>query len=103
MSEDDRKQEKMQVLYDLEEVRVEMGCVKSKLLGAATVYQQIGERLPRFVNPERPGMTPGTPRIDPFPEPRELSALVERLDRLRSEEQALESRKGMLYPAQGVR
>lgn len=98
MSEDDRKQEKMEVLYEIEELNAEMGCVRSKLLGAKSTFQELTEALPKFATPE-PHTTPGTLRIKAFPSPDELQALVARLARCREEMANLDQRKAMLYPA----
>ena len=58
MSEDEKKQEKMEVLYLIAELEAEMGCIRSRLSGAQT-FATLAERLPS-TSPES-GATPATP------------------------------------------
>ena len=45
MSLDEKKQEKMDVLYAIAELECEIGCLESRLLGASAVYRDLAEHL----------------------------------------------------------
>ena len=99
MSEDDKKQEKMDVLYEIAEMEVEIGCIESSILGTSKTFESLSEKLPEYANPPK-GTTPSSGFIShSYLSFEELSALAQKLDSCRRDMENLRERRNRLYPA----
>lgn len=97
MNNSDNMKVKKQVLYGIEEMRLEIDRISRDLLRAASTFQQLAESLPEFAD-VRHSQIPAKPRTKGLPEPDYLREQIDRLDSLRRKMQKLERQKARLYP-----
>ena len=99
MSDDEQKQEKTEVLYDLEETLSEIGCIRSKLSGVAEALKDFSEQLAQFAisSDGTHIVVPSVPRN--YLEAGQIEDLMERLARRRQNLAGLKGRTAMLYPS----
>ncbi len=96
MNKDDNRRKKMDVLYRIEEVRLEIDDVSRELRRVARTLQQLGESLSEFSD-VRHDQTLAKPRTRGLPEPDCVREQIDRLDSLRRKMQKLERQKERLY------
>ena len=77
MSEDDRKQEKMEILYEIAELDAEMTSISNQLIRAAELFKQLSDVLPDYARPAT-NTTPGEPRVRSYVQSDELKTSIGR-------------------------
>ena len=97
MNKDDNRRSKMEVLYQIEEMKLETARISRELLRAARILRQVAESLPEYADVQH-RQIPAKPRTKGLPEPDDLRAQIDELDSLRRKMQNLERRKARLYP-----
>ncbi|MDE2824450.1 MAG: hypothetical protein OXK79_13190 [Chloroflexota bacterium] len=96
MNKDDNRRSKMEVLYRIEETRLEIAGISRELLRAARTFQQLGESLPEYAD-VRQAQIPAKPRTKGLPEPDCVREQIDRLDSMRRKMQKLERHRARLY------